>query len=1035
MVIYHKILLICFLFFNVLLSQKDRNAIIKKEVLTIIETSRKTYHPEYNIYKNLSDVEIIDSIYEKVKNDTIWYSEIAISYMAIGEYDKPLKIYHILEHNNIYVEGQWYNMACLYSLKNDINKSAYYLEKRLQILDGFLSIDNYKWLFKDVDLNNLRRSNTFKQLREFYLSRKDQKAANFLYDTIDEEVNYRKERSSRFLNKTAKRYLKAAELERKSNYVNEFLVEYALSSASALFLEDGKTKKSQEIYNELLMSGSDLRLYYELEAFSHQANNDTIRLMESLDSLISTTERINNPEELAYVYFLAADYYYDDIQDYEKAVLYKEKSLYIDPSAIDLKDEDLLKWIDYIFDYKLNNFAEYYKFSDYLFEIGKIKNDYANLLKLKINDIFHMTWTDQEYANKMMMELITEFESLPEENYGKNDLLILYDRVLYSMSDSISIITIEDKALKLSSNKNMFPFYHYFFRYKKSMRLEDWDNALKQVNKIFEINSQVENSYALEVALDFAKINIMLNNFKIGEETIKRVLPDLIQENSVFTLDAYNELIDIYLANNDSTMLRKYEEKIIEYIEDNDVELSSYRQVREVNDNLLWHFENLAATHYIYDFEDFSIYNSIKYLEKGKYRYLKSRLNEKASVYYLPKKVDVDIFGFEQVMLADHFSNTDGDLDFNRIYYYFYVEDNLLIGMTNFGSEDPKYLPLYDLSSYADSVYKSYSDLRLNITKYESSETSLLLDFIKYLNQPNKFNDQLMFIVDPILQFIPFEALIDINGKYLIENLEISYTFSTTIQSILKKRNYNSMNSKLLVFANPKIKPKNDSSSLKGLVDDVLLNRDIEKFSISNIHSSLGYNEWPTLFNAEKEALNIKKINSSTEILSGSDASEEKLFELSNNGDLKRYNIIHFATHALSIPEVHEASSIILSSGSNDKFDGYLIPSEISKLDLNADFVNLSACQTALGKTYDSEGIIGFSQSFIEAGANGVLASLWNVNDESTSIFMTSFYSHYFKYKNVPKALALTKREFINGDYGDEYRKPFYWAPYIYYGI
>ena len=129
------------------------------------------------------------------------------------------------------------------------------------------------------------------------------------------------------------------------------------------------------------------------------------------------------------------------------------------------------------------------------------------------------------------------------------------------------------------------------------------------------------------------------------------------------------------------------------------------------------------------------------------------------------------------------------------------------------------------------------------------------------------------------------------------------------------------------------------------------------------------------------------------------------------------------------------ASSIILSSGSNDKFDGYLIPSEISKLDLNADFVNLSACQTAVGKTYDSEGIIGFAQAFIEAGANGVLVSLWNVNDQSTAVFMTSFYSHLSKQNTVSKALALTKREFINGDYGDEYSKPFYWAPYIYYGI
>ena len=66
------------------------------------------------------------------------------------------------------------------------------------------------------------------------------------------------------------------------------------------------------------------------------------------------------------------------------------------------------------------------------------------------------------------------------------------------------------------------------------------------------------------MALDFAKINIMLNNFKIGEETIKRILPDLMREQSRLTFDAYDELIGISLVNNDSTMLRKYEEKIIQ---------------------------------------------------------------------------------------------------------------------------------------------------------------------------------------------------------------------------------------------------------------------------------------------------------------------------------------------------------------------------------------------------------------------------------------------------------------------------------------
>ena len=100
------------------------------------------------------------------------------------------------------------------------------------------------------------------------------------------------------------------------------------------------------------------------------------------------------------------------------------------------------------------------------------------------------------------------------------------------------------------------------------------------------------------------------------------------------------------------------------------------------------------------------------------------------------------------------------------------------------------------------------------LESFTKKHHKIVLNFINYINQPDKFNDQLMFIVDPILQFIPFEALIDINGKYLIENLEISYTFSTTIHSILKKRDYNAENTNLLAFANRTIKPKNDFSDV-----------------------------------------------------------------------------------------------------------------------------------------------------------------------------------------------------------------------------
>lgn len=137
------------------------------------------------------------------------------------------------------------------------------------------------------------------------------------------------------------------------------------------------------------------------------------------------------------------------------------------------------------------------------------------------------------------------------------------------------------------------------------------------------------------------------------------------------------------------------------------------------------------------------------------------------------------------------------------------------------------------------------------------------------------------------------------------------------------------------------------------------------------------------------------------------------------------------------MPELPELSAIVLSQFEEEKDgeDGYLRMGEVAELDLAADFVNLSACETGLGKIYRGEGIVGLTQSFLIAGANGLSVSLWQVVDASTAKFMTELYS---KVQNsgmeYREALTAVKREFINGDHGGQWRNPYYWSPFVYYG-
>jgi CHAT domain-containing protein len=227
---------------------------------------------------------------------------------------------------------------------------------------------------------------------------------------------------------------------------------------------------------------------------------------------------------------------------------------------------------------------------------------------------------------------------------------------------------------------------------------------------------------------------------------------------------------------------------------------------------------------------------------------------------------------------------------------------------------------------------------------------------------------------------------------------------------------------------------KNDRmlAYLNTTVHDSILTRG----SMSKSYAALGYSDWSNLPWSLHEVENISQVMNSTDLITSESVSEEKIKVMSQTGQLADYRIIHFATHGIVVPDLPELSAVVLSQFGSEqsKEDGYLRISEVSELNIKADLVNLSACETGLGKIYPGEGVVGLTQAFMLAGANAVSVSLWPVADEATSKFMISMYEKIANGSTYSSALNNTKLEFISGKFGDEYRKPYYWAPFVYYG-
>jgi CHAT domain-containing protein len=148
------------------------------------------------------------------------------------------------------------------------------------------------------------------------------------------------------------------------------------------------------------------------------------------------------------------------------------------------------------------------------------------------------------------------------------------------------------------------------------------------------------------------------------------------------------------------------------------------------------------------------------------------------------------------------------------------------------------------------------------------------------------------------------------------------------------------------------------------------------------------------------------------------------------SSELGQYRIVHFATHGILDSEHPQLSGLVLSlvDKQGKPQNGLLALHDIYNLNLPADLVVLSACETALGKQINGEGLVGLTRGFMHAGATRVVASLWEVSDVATARLMAEFYKAMVQ-KKMPPAAALRVAQIALWNQ-ERWRFPYYWAAF-----
>lgn len=263
---------------------------------------------------------------------------------------------------------------------------------------------------------------------------------------------------------------------------------------------------------------------------------------------------------------------------------------------------------------------------------------------------------------------------------------------------------------------------------------------------------------------------------------------------------------------------------------------------------------------------------------------------------------------------------------------------------------------------------------------------------------------------DAALWELPFHTLLTDANRYVIEEAAVSYTPSfTVLREMMKQKKRLTTTiarSKLLAIGNPSVSNKTSQQTAASRRDEPL----------------------DPLPEAEREVKALAQLYSAAQsrVYTGAEAREDRI-----KAEANQFSVLHFATHGILNDRAPLYSHLVLSKGGNDE-DGLFEAWELMEMELHADLVVLSACETARGRVGAGEGVIGLSWALFVAGSPTTVVSQWKVDSAATSRLMLEFHKGLKRGRGgqasrlVPaSALQTAALSLLRSP---EYRHPFYWA-------